>query len=532
MPVHLTYKPIRAPRGHGQMLLEPPAEKIGQLLEQNRSDGRNAAYDVQGLSLAELRAEARRSLLQDARQYTSAYRDVAATAGEDGPILLAGHQPQLFHPGVWFKNFALSALACRHGGQAVNLLIDNDILRNPSIRVPGGSSAEPQVASLPLDRVVEAIPFEQREIADAELFGSFAERVRAASGDVLPQPLIGEYWQLVLEARRRSPNLGRCLAEARHRLEGSWGQNTWEVPLSTVCQAPSFARFACHLLAHLPRFREIHNASLREYRRVNHVRSRSHPVPDLERDGAWQEAPFWLWSDAAPARKRAFVHPGRDALELTDRGTIRVQLPLKARGDATQAVEALTALGRQGIKLRPRALATTMYARLVLSDLFLHGIGGAKYDQLTDLILARFFGLPPPGFVTLSATVLLFEDRTRELEQAIRDGKQLLRELQFHPERHLTPEAGLDAWIAEKQAWIARDLPRGRRLVRHQEIQRLNAQLSSALEDRRAETEAQLTRWTTEFRRQAQLASREFAFCLFSEKILRPLLLDLSRGTI
>jgi len=128
--------------------------------------------------------------------------------------------------------------------------------------------------------------------------------------------------------------------------------------------------------------------------------------------------------------------------------------------------------------------------------------------------------------------VLLFEDRTRELEQAIRDGKQLLRELQFHPERHLTPEAGLDAWIAEKQAWIARDLPRGRRLVRHQEIQRLNAQLSSALEDRRAETEAQLTRWTAEFRRQAQLASREFAFCLFSEKILRPLLLDLSRGTI
>ena len=64
-----------------------------------------------------------------------------------------------------------------------------------------------------------------------------------------------------------------------------------------------------------------------------------------------------------------------------------------------------------------------MYARLVLSDLFLHGIGGAKYDQLTDLIIARFFGLQPPGFVTLSATVLLFEDRTAELTRAIRNAQ-------------------------------------------------------------------------------------------------------------
>jgi len=532
MPEHLTYQPIRAPRGHGQMLLEPPAEAIGRLLERNRSDGPDAAYDVQGLTLSALRAEARRSLLQDARRYTGAYRDVAAPPGPDGPLLLAGHQPQLFHPGVWFKNFALSALACRHGGQAVNLLIDNDILRNLSIRVPSGSPAESQVVPVSFDRTVETIPYEQRDVADAELFASFAERVRAASRGMLARPLLDQYWQLVLEALQRSPNLGRCLSEARHRLEGRWGQSTWEVPLSTVCQTSSFARFAAHLLAHLPRFREIHNASLREYRRVNHVRSRSHPVPDLERDGDWQEAPFWLWSDAAPALQRAFVRAGRDGLELTDRGPIRVRLPLADGDDAACAVEALIALGRQGIKLRPRALVTTMYARLVLSDLFLHGIGGAKYDQLTDLIVARFFGLRPPGFVTLSATVLLFEDRTRALTQAIRDGKRLLRELRFQPERHLAPEAGLEAALAEKRAWIASDLPRGQRLVRQRALERLNAQLSSALEDRRVQTETQLRQWSVELRRQAQLASREFAFCLFSENILRPLLLDLSDRTV
>ena len=32
-----------------------------------------------------------------------------------GLLFLAGHQPQMFHPGVWYKNFALGKLAAEHG---------------------------------------------------------------------------------------------------------------------------------------------------------------------------------------------------------------------------------------------------------------------------------------------------------------------------------------------------------------------------------------------------------------------------------
>lgn len=532
MPTDLAYKPIRAPRGHGQTLIDPPWDSAAAVIEENRTVAQRASYDVQGICLRRLCADARGHLLQEARRHTSAYRDVSAAAGADGPLLLAGHQPQLFHPGVWFKNFALSALARRLGGQAVNLLIDNDILRQAAIRVPTGSRAEPQVISMPFDRVVETIPFEQREVVDAELFGSFADRIQAVGNGVLAEPLVRDYWKLVRTARKRSANLGRCLAEARHQLEGGWGQDTWEVPLSAVCQAPAFARFACHLLAHLSRFQDIHNTALHEYRRVNRVRSRAHPVPDLERDGVWREAPFWLWSESSPSRKRAFVRSCGEGLELTDRAGLSVQLPLNADRDAERAVDALVALGRRGVKLRPRALVTTMYARLVLSDLFLHGIGGAKYDQLTDLIVQRFFGLQPPGFLTLSATVLLFDDRTDELTARIRAAKQRLREYRFQPERHLTPDCGGDGWIADKLAWIGGEAPRGQRLVRHQEIERLNAQLGAALERERQQTAADVVRWTAELRQQTSLASREFAFCLFSEKKLRPLLLELSAGSV
>ena len=62
---------------------------------------------------------------------------------------------------------------------------------------------------------------------------------------------------------------------------------------------------------------------------------------------------------------------------------------------------------RQGQKVRSRALTNTLFARLFLADLFVHGIGGGKYDELTDDIIRRFYGCEPPAFLVLSATRLL-----------------------------------------------------------------------------------------------------------------------------
>ena len=55
-------------------------------------------------------------------------------------------------------------------------------------------------------------------------------------------------------------------------------------------------------------------------------------------------------------------------------------------------------LAGAGCKVRSRALTTTLFARLLLADLFLHGIGGGKYDELTDELMRRFFGCRAAGF--------------------------------------------------------------------------------------------------------------------------------------
>jgi len=60
-----------------------------------------------------------------------------------------------------------------------------------------------------------------------------------------------------------------------------------------------------------------------------------------------------------------------------------------------------------GLKVRSRALTTTLFARVCLGDLFMHGLGGGKYDELTDDLIRRFFGLEPPGYLVLTGTLRL-----------------------------------------------------------------------------------------------------------------------------
>ena len=57
--------------------------------------------------------------------------------------------------------------------------------------------------------------------------------------------------------------------------------------------------------------------------------------------------------------------------------------------------------------IRPRALTLTLWARLLVCDFFVHGIGGAKYDRITDGIFRRYYRCEPPPYGCVTATLRL-----------------------------------------------------------------------------------------------------------------------------
>jgi hypothetical protein len=521
------HRRLRAPRENGARLMIPPLPAVGELVEHNVALAAGYDYDVQGRALGELARQARGELVAAAWNYTRAYRDVpqpvlAATTR----LFLAGHQPQLFHPGVWFKNFALSHLAARHGGVGINLAIDSDTIKTASLRVPGGTPAEPRVESVPLDRQTAEIPYEERSIIDRDCLTSFGSRAGEIIKPLISDPLVGEFWPLVAQRARECDNLGECIAQARHQQEGRWGAVTLEIPQSQVCSLPAFQWFTCHLLARLPRLWEEYNRSVADYRKANHVRSTAHPVPDLAMEDGWLEAPFWIWDGANPRRRRLFVRQRGERIVLSDRLGLEHALDLSPESDAQRAVEQLSAWAAGGVRLRTRALITTLFARLFLGDLFLHGIGGAKYDQVTDLLITRFFGLEPPGYMTLTATLRLPIARDEVKPDDARRLDHQLRELTFHPECHLDPvsDGRAESLVRTKRQWIDTPPSPENAKLRCREIRRVNEELQPWLAPERERLTSQREQITRALRAQSILTSREYAFCLYPAEPLRRLM--------
>ena len=532
---------LQAPPEDGQTLVDPPRSELPGILAQNRRQLAQASYDVQGRPLMELAASARRGFLERAVAYTRQYRDLpsslaACTASASAPLVLSGHQPQLSHPGVWYKNFVLGSLAKQVDGVGIHLLIDSDLCRSTSMCVPTGTADQPRAESVPFDQPAADMPYEERAVRDMATFESFADRVANLLQPFVDRPLIQSLWPLVLKRSDANPNLGLCLAQGRHMLEASWGNVTLELPQSAVCKLPEFGWFAAHVLAHLPRFWDAHNDALAEYRRIHRLRNRAQPVPDLAESDGWLEAPFWMWSADDPRRQPVFARQQGDELLLTDRQQRTVALALSADRDAASAAEQLADLAARGIKLRTRALATTLFARLCLGDLFLHGIGGAKYDQITDAIAPRFFGFALPEFATVSATLRLPIAHERVDAAQHRTLRRRLRDLEFHPENYVLADGSVPAekvshvteLVARKRRWLESPQTRQNARQRHFEIVEASQALQPYVAQLRTQLERQLDEAESRLRATAILESREVAFCLFPREHLEKLLLDAS----
>jgi hypothetical protein len=391
------------------------------------------------------------------------------------------------------------------------------------MRVLRGRDEQSSHETVPLDDDSEELPYEERKILDPAKFRSFAPRV-----DPNGEALVTRLWSH-LPPLTDDNNLGDTIAAARCSLELEYGVKNWEVPLSKLCPTRPFAHFALHLLSNTPRFVAIYNTSLAEYRAVHKIRSQSHPVPELKTQGPWQEVPLWIWTHDNPRRRPLFATLASDTLSLSDLDLCQIELPLKGGRVTSATLDAWWAAARQGIKIRPRALITTMFARLLLCDLFLHGIGGAKYDQLTDAIIERFFQVPPPAFLAVTATVQLVPCQPHQTAAQLRQVEHHLRELPYHPDVVLRDEADATVrdLLAERTRWIEMQLPKGQRRARHEAITGINTRLAPYLEDVRRRLDNERNQLAAKLRQEQLVGSREFSFCLFDDR-LPELLLNLA----
>lgn len=528
---------LNAPQTDLTLFARPKLETAFGQVTANEAQLATTNPDLQGRSFQKLRQQAKQSVLAQAESYTSRLSGQPVTAN-GGPLIVSGHQPKLFHTGVWAKNFALARIAHETQGQALNLVVDNDTLSGCSIQVPVGNRQQPRLESVAFDDFSGPQPWEEATIQNEKRFHEFGDQLVARMENWSIEPVIASSWLATRDVANQSNKPGQLrdsLTAARYFLERSWGINNLEVPLSSICRQESFQWFAAHLLANLPEFVEVHNAVLEEYRIVNRVRSQTHPVPALAKRDGWFEAPFRIWREGETTRRRVFAQQRNQTLHLSDGEKEFAQLPLSPDMDACCAVEALQKLEASGLRFRTRALTTTLFSRMLLADLFVHGIGGAKYDEMTNQIIRRFYKIEPPEFQVISATVQLpftqaypvrNEDRTRLLS--------LQRDRFYNPQRSLSkiPETVADmvnklqVLITEENTKADRPWDHGANYDRFVEMRKLRQKIQRLTAENIDRTELQTTNQA--LAANAMIQSREFSFALFPEAKLRPFLTQIA----
>jgi hypothetical protein len=376
------------------------------------------------------------------------------------------------------------------------------------------------------DRQRTATPWELLACADWQLAESFPSRVgKRLQGLEVAEPLLHRFWPIAIELLRQRCSWSDAMAGVRCAAERFFGVRQWQVPMSWICQTQGFSRFVDAIVEDHQRFASLYNACRDAYRHHHGTENPAQPVPALENREGWHELPFWVYSADAPTRRSLWVRQVGGDLHWSDQAGWEEVVSRKVGLEAIR-----TSGSRRQVRIGPKALVTTLYLRAIVFDLFVHGIGGGKYDQITDLLIADWLECKSPPLCVASAThhwswpvdhhALLRSSQVRSSAWFERYHPEVIRSEQPITLLGRRPD-DLPAWqrcLEIKRRLLSEVPPRGAKKQWHRQIGQVNQQI---LELRQWQTQKLGEAMADAIYQEQQLAirrSRELSWSLFGEE--------------
>ncbi|MBX3396296.1 MAG: hypothetical protein KF841_13110 [Phycisphaerae bacterium] len=544
-PEHLTpIDSLAAPSDDGGILIWPAQPSLVNLAERNRARRTRRRLELAGRLATEWMAAGN------------------SPPVDSGPLVfMTGHQPEFFHAGVWAKTAAMSALALASAGRGVFLIVDSDVPNRLAIDWPDDSSAICRIGSVVSRgaggglsyehlgaRATEQIALSMRGIPDEIRPGAstaisiFRDAFGAMEKSVTPSSHRSPYvssWIRGVQAVDAAVGLSRavciCISdvfEFGSEAVAADAEKNLLAGLRTVAAA-----FVVHLASNAPRLANAYNESLRRYRERQGIRGRQHPIPDLYVDSGLVELPFWWVSRDRPRSRLFAATDSSGAIRLMVDGA-QIGSMDRSVADGLGRAESLAASLPSG--LRPRALAQTMFARLFACDLFIHGIGGAKYDSITDGIIRTFFGVEPPEYACVTATLRL-PTRTHGVTPLdLATARRQSRDLRYNPQRYLDEQSitepvrqllvrRAEAIDRSNLLHSGKSEDRQQRQAAYRAIRQANAQVIATVPEFTMRVSSRLSALEAQFASDRLAQSREWFFALHTVDALRELADGLSR---
>src|SRR6059036_2620674 len=280
------------PQKSGEALCLPPARQLAALARQNAALLEDAPLTIAGVRLAEIRRRARSDISQAAVRYAQRLDLPTSTFGPCELLLVTGHQPFQFHPGIWLKHLLIDRVA-RDGMAALSMPVDSDAAEDVGADAPRMDGTGLRLVHETLVRADPDVPYEAVPAPSPAEWQAFLARLRLHVRSLPlaePQAALERFAEAAKDVR--AEYIGTFLTGARRRYEGK--RRHAELPVSEMSAGMEFRRFAVHVLRDAERFAAVYNHHLGAYRQRYSIRTSAQPFPDLQREEGRQELPFWI----------------------------------------------------------------------------------------------------------------------------------------------------------------------------------------------------------------------------------------------
>jgi len=542
---------FKVPQRNKQIFLSPSENNIGFLLEENKKIISQYSFKILNQPFKEVRENSRKRVVKEALKFSNKFDpDIGEKINPSYQyIIQSGHQPVFFHPGIWIKNIFLNKLLkspVMDKSLGLNIVLDNDICKDLSFSLPTLSST----GNLTLEKVnflssnlTSNLPFEEYSFPSEKLITKFTQDVTSKlkllesenknilnNFNIFAQCLKNS--SRLCNQKYKRGNLGEFLSVARRIYEKEIKPTCLEIPFSQICSSDEFLSFFLEITKNIETFSKIYNSKLDEYRKLFKIRTQAIPSPNLLIKKNLTEIPFWIWEEGG-RRKKIYILREEEKNYLYNDSYGKILIIEK--DDCKSLLSLKRILKGKKLKIRPKALLLTLYNRLFVSDLFIHGLGGAKYDLVTDEIIREFFKTEPPRFLVASCTLHLnFKSSPSTSDSKISTLKKKIRDLEFNPERYVDElsftkkEKDRIVKLAEKKNELIKKIKKTLSSIEKrkisEEIKVINNFMGEKITPLKCGLDKKIEKEEEKIKQSKVNNFREFPYCFFSAKTLRNLL--------
>jgi hypothetical protein len=318
-------------------------------------------------------------------------------------LIGCAHQPIIYTPGVMAKNQHLQQYCAKNKNSiGINIIMDLENGDGGSISFPE-KKLDGLILSHESISTNESDQFKCQKVLEPKIinpiFDGVMESLHTLSTSIDMHKI--KYAKSIYK-KLYGVNISEANTLVRRVMEEK--PSYLELPFSKLLMLDSSKEIINYLLQKISNQSVRYNSILDKYRES----SNHNPFPNLKRHEDKFEMPFWVYNLKTNSRRPLYIKQNFIKYSIEDDEL-----------------------------LVPRHAMISLFLRLFCFDFFVHGLGGNRYDEFTDLIIKDLFNIDPPSFATVSQTIYLLPSKIDDFQKDKETASQL-RDIISHSEKYLS----------------------------------------------------------------------------------------------